>query len=151
MIRGASWQPPTTLRINRGMANNDWFAKFLGDLLCFPVARPAVTETTAWGAAILAGLQCGFSDPLEEIRRGSQATHIFTPSIDDRQHDQLLLGWRRAAAQVRAVQPTYAWRSASGIAAGPDIVNSPNELRSSGAQFRRADRSKHPHVAGDDP
>jgi glycerol kinase len=51
----ASAQPPTTLRIDGGMANNDWFAQFLADLLGIPVARPAVTETTAWGAAVLAG------------------------------------------------------------------------------------------------
>ena len=84
------------------MANNDWFAQFLAELLCFPVARPAVTETTAWGAAVLTGLQNGFFDSLDEIGCGWQATQIFTPSIDDRQRDQLLLGWRRAVAQGRA-------------------------------------------------
>lgn len=44
------------------MANNDWFTQFLTDLLCSPFARPAVTETTAHGAAVLARLQCGFFD-----------------------------------------------------------------------------------------
>ena len=95
-------QPPTALRIDGGMARNDWFAQFLADLLGIPVARPAVTETTAWGAAVLAGLQCGLFPSLDEVGHAWQAADTFAPSIDDAQREKLLAGWHRAVAQVRA-------------------------------------------------
>ncbi len=57
---------PALLRIDGGMSANDWFAQTLADIAGLAVERPAVTETTAWGAAVLAGLGAGvFSDPRE--------------------------------------------------------------------------------------
>ena len=57
---------PALLRIDGGMSANDWFAQTLADTAGLAVERPAVTETTAWGAAVLAGLGAGvFSDPRE--------------------------------------------------------------------------------------
>ena len=101
-LLAASSKPPTALRVDGGMARNDWFAQFLADLLGIPVARPAVTETTAWGAAVLAGLQCGLFASLDDVGEAWQAADTFTPSISDAQREKLLLGWRRAVAQVRA-------------------------------------------------
>ena len=93
---------PTVLRIDGGMANNDWFAQFLADLLNVTVERPAVTETTARGAAILAGLHAGLYTSLGDVATAWQAACRFTPSIGDDQRQALLDGWQRAFAQVRA-------------------------------------------------
>ena len=60
---------PALIRIDGGMSANDWFAQTLADVVGLAVERPAVTETTAWGAAVLAGLGVGvFSDPAEAPR-----------------------------------------------------------------------------------
>lgn len=60
---------PALVRIDGGMSANDWFAQTLADVVGLAVERPAVTETTAWGAAVLAGLGVGaFSDPAEAPR-----------------------------------------------------------------------------------
>ena len=60
---------PAQLRIDGAMSANDWFAQRLADIAGLAVERPAVTETTAWGAAVLAGLGAGvFSDPREAAR-----------------------------------------------------------------------------------
>ena len=60
---------PALLRIDGAMSANDWFAQRLADIAGLAVERPAVTETTAWGAAVLAGLGAGvFSDPREVAR-----------------------------------------------------------------------------------
>ena len=61
---------PALIRIDGGMSANDWFAQTLADVVGLTVERPAVTETTAWGAAVLAGLGVGaFSDPADAPRR----------------------------------------------------------------------------------
>ena len=61
---------PALIRIDGGMSANDWFAQTLADVVGLTVERPAVTETTAWGTAVLAGLGVGvFSDPAEAPRR----------------------------------------------------------------------------------
>ena len=60
---------PALMRIDGGMSANDWFAQTLADLAGVAVERPALTETTAWGAAVLAGLGVGaFSDPADAPR-----------------------------------------------------------------------------------
>ena len=60
---------PALIRIDGGMSANDWFAQTLADVVGLTVERPAVTETTAWGAAVLAGLGIGaFSDPADAPR-----------------------------------------------------------------------------------
>ena len=71
---------PALMRIDGGMSTNDWFAQTLADVVGLAVERPAVTETTAWGAAVLAGLGVGaFSDPADAPRRPGQR---FSPRGD---------------------------------------------------------------------
>ena len=71
---------PALIRIDGGMSANDWFAQTLADIVGLTVERPAVTETTAWGAAVLAGLGVGaFSDPADAPRRPGQR---FSPRGD---------------------------------------------------------------------
>ena len=71
---------PALIRIDGGMSANDWFAQTLADIVGVSVERPAVTETTAWGAAVLAGLGVGaFSDPAEVPRPPGRR---FSPQVD---------------------------------------------------------------------
>ena len=71
---------PALIRIDGGMSANDWFAQTLADIVGLTVERPAVTETTAWGAAVLAGLGVGaFSAPVEALRRAGRR---FSPRGD---------------------------------------------------------------------
>ena len=69
------------LRVDGGAARNDALMQFQADLLGVPVVRPAVTETTALGAAYLAGLAVGFWGSEEEIARQWQAERRFEPSM----------------------------------------------------------------------
>jgi len=93
--------PLRALRVDGGMAANDWLMQTLADQLRIPVERPVVLETTAWGAARLAGMHAGVYPALGEkgVRR---VERTFTPRGDavesNVQHD----GWLRAIARVRS-------------------------------------------------
>ena len=84
------------LRIDGGMANNDWLAQYLADITRTPVARPALLETTALGAARLAGLQAGVFDDLNALQEAWIADQRFDPSMSDSQRRTLLSTWQRA-------------------------------------------------------
>ncbi|HBP83570.1 MAG TPA: glycerol kinase, partial [Gammaproteobacteria bacterium] len=84
------------LRIDGGMANNDWLAQYLADITRTPVARPAFLETTALGAARLAGLQAGVFDDLNALQEAWIADQTFDPSMSDSRRRTLLSTWRRA-------------------------------------------------------
>ena len=56
-----------TVRVDGGMVNNNWLSQYLADVLNIPVERPRQTETTALGAAYLAGLQTGIYDSLDDL------------------------------------------------------------------------------------
>ena len=87
---------PAALRIDGGMANNDWFARFLADMLDVPVERPASSETTALGAACLAGLTIGLWPDKEAFGRSWQATARVAPRMASATRARLLGGWRKA-------------------------------------------------------
>jgi glycerol kinase len=92
---GAPWE---VLRIDGGMASNEWLAQDLADMLGLPVERPSNIETTTLGAAMLAGVGCGMFGSLTEaaVMRGS--VERFSPAMDERVRSQRLAGWRRALA-----------------------------------------------------
>ena len=94
--------PPTELRVDGGMVVNDWLTQFLADALQVPVVRPQVTETTALGAAFLAGLGAGVYQSLDEIAALWAEQRRFVPSMAAEQVDALLGGWRAAVARVRS-------------------------------------------------
>ena len=77
--RGA---PLADLRVDGGAARNDALLQFQADLLGVPVERPRVTETTAWGAAALAGLAVGVWDGLDELAAIREVDRRFEPSMD---------------------------------------------------------------------
>lgn len=89
-----------TLRVDGGMVANDWFLQFLADLLGVPVERPEVIETTALGAAYLAGLQLGMFSSLEEVGKHWRSDRLFTPQIGAGEREKLLRGWKKAIARV---------------------------------------------------
>ena len=90
------------LRIDGGMANNDWLAQYLADITRTPVARPALLETTALGAARLAGLQAGVFDDLNALQEAWIADQTFDPSMSNSQRQTLLSTWQRAVSAAIA-------------------------------------------------
>jgi len=90
-----------TLRVDGGAVNNDFLMQFQADILGVPVERPAITETTALGAAYLAGLAVGFWSSQEEIARQWQVAGRFEPqmAVDDR--EVLYYHWQRAVERAQ--------------------------------------------------
>lgn len=92
---------PTSLRVDGGMVSNDWFMQFLADILDLPVQRPFVMETTALGAAILAGMGAGLYPPFKEMRKENLAIEqYFQPKMLSNQRDKLLSGWEDAITKL---------------------------------------------------
>ncbi len=88
------------LRVDGGMVANDWLLQFLADILGRPVERPVVSETTALGAAYLAGLASGFYPSLEDIAEHWQCQREFQPAMAEDQRDSLYAGWQAAVART---------------------------------------------------
>ncbi len=90
------------LRVDGGMAVNDWVMQFLSDILNLSVDRPKVTETTALGAAFLAGLQVGVYGSTDEIAKLWQCQRHFEPAIEEPLRERLYQGWQDAVRRVRS-------------------------------------------------
>ena len=90
------------LRVDGGMAANDWLMQFLADMTGAAVERPTVTETTALGAAYLAGLQAGLFDSVEDIAGQWVLGRRFEPAMAEKERARLYDGWRRAVERVRS-------------------------------------------------
>jgi glycerol kinase len=88
--------PLDRLRVDGGAAVNDELLQFQADLLNVPVERPVVTETTALGAAFLAGLAVGTWSGLDEVAATWSLDRRFEPRMSARERDRLLRGWREA-------------------------------------------------------
>jgi glycerol kinase len=95
-------QPPNTLRVDGGMVANDWLMQRLADLNGCAVERPVVAETTALGAAALAGLGVGLMSGLDDISRTWQSAGQFDPVMAADESDRLYAGWQDAVARVRS-------------------------------------------------
>jgi glycerol kinase len=91
---------PTGLRVDGGMIANDWLMQFLSDVLAVPVDRPVVAETTALGAAYLAGLHAGFYASLDDIAGRWQRADGFEPTMPDAERNRLITGWRQAIGRL---------------------------------------------------
>ncbi len=88
------------LRVDGGMVANNWLLQFLADLLNLPVQRPAITETTALGAAFLAGLQQGLFSSFADLEGCWQQQAEFAPQMEESQRQLLLKGWKEAIGKV---------------------------------------------------
>jgi len=89
------------LRVDGGACVNNLLMQFQADLLGVPVVRPRVAETTALGAAYLAGLGVGFWRNQSEIAEQWQADHRFTPVSKPATRKQLMVGWSKALARAK--------------------------------------------------
>ena len=85
-----------TLKVDGGAVANNLLMQFQADLLGVPVDRPQITETTALGAAYLAGLATGVWASKEELKKSWQLDTRFTPALDKKDADKLYKGWRKA-------------------------------------------------------
>jgi glycerol kinase len=103
-----SGAPLKELRVDGGASLNNLMMQFQADLLGVPVVRPRVTETTALGAAYLAGLAVGYWAGPEEITRQWQAGRTFGPQMPEDERGERLRQWRRAVERSRA------WAEADG-------------------------------------
>ena len=88
-----------TIRVDGGMAANDWFCQFLANMLGAKVERPANIETTVAGAAFLAGLAVGVWDELEDVAAAWKEDRIFEPAMKKGQRKALRAGWQDALAR----------------------------------------------------
>ncbi|HEU0155844.1 MAG TPA: glycerol kinase GlpK, partial [Stellaceae bacterium] len=93
------------LRVDGGMAASDWTMQFLADIVPAAVERPAVVETTAWGAAYAAGLARGIYPGPETMAAAWRADRRFTPQMPEAERDERYAGWRRAIAGALAAAP----------------------------------------------
>jgi len=89
------------LKVDGGMVSNDWFCQRLADLTGLAVDRPKVTETTALGAAYLAGLGAGLFKNEKDIAARWALDRRFTPAMKKAERDHLYTGWARAVSRVR--------------------------------------------------
>lgn len=93
---------PSAVRVDGGMVANDWVCQFLADMLNLPVERPEVTETTALGAAYLAGLETGLYPSTAAITDAWQRNRRFEPAISEDKRSSLYAGWQDAVRRVRS-------------------------------------------------
>jgi glycerol kinase len=90
------------LRVDGGASANNLLMQFQADILGVPVVRPKCIETTALGAAYLAGLAVGFWSSIDEISKQWQVDRRFEPQMDGNKRDTLMINWQRAVRKSRA-------------------------------------------------
>jgi len=105
-MQGDSGSPIGELRVDGGAARNDLLMQLQADILGVPVVRPTITETTALGAAYLAGLAVGFWTGKEELASHWKVDRRFEPGMADARRAALMHDWRRALERAgRWVEP----------------------------------------------
>jgi len=100
-MREESGAPFDRLRVDGGATTNDWLMQFQSDMLGVPVERPDMVETTALGAAGLAGLAAGVWNDADEFLATRKFTR-FTPRMDQADAKRLMAGWQRAVGAAVA-------------------------------------------------
>jgi glycerol kinase len=101
-MRSDSQQAVDVLRVDGGAINNSFLAQFQADILGVRVERPKVTETTAMGAAFLAGLAVGVWEGFEPLTQVWQRDALFYPSMTASRRDELVAGWNRAVGRSKS-------------------------------------------------
>jgi glycerol kinase len=90
------------MRVDGGMAASEWTMQFVADLLPARVERPASLETTAWGAAYVAGLSRGLCPAPEAMMARWAAARIFVPAMSEAEREERHAGWQRAVEGILA-------------------------------------------------
>jgi glycerol kinase len=93
----------TKLKVDGGMVGNELLMQFQSDILTVPVVRPRMTETTALGAAYVAGLAVGFWEGLDELRRNWEEDKTWQPTVDSEVREKYYREWKKA------VDRTFNW------------------------------------------
>ena len=91
------------LKVDGGASANNFLMQFQADMIDAPVNRPACVETTAMGAAYLAGLAVGYWSSKEDVLKNQQLDRVFTPNMDEEERKQKRKGWNKA------VKYAYGW------------------------------------------
>ena len=89
------------LRVDGGAAANDFLMQFQSDILGVSLQRPVINESTALGAAYLAGLGCGYWSGIEELKTQRKCDSQFTPVMSESERARLLQGWQTAVRRAR--------------------------------------------------
>ena len=89
-----------SLKVDGGASRNNLMMQFQADILGTDVVRPVVTETTALGAAYLAGLAVGFWGSIDELKAQWQAERVFTPSAPPESVSRAVEGWKEAISRT---------------------------------------------------
>ncbi len=89
------------LRVDGGASANEFLMQFQADIIGKPVCRPVVRETTALGAAYLAGLAVQFWNSLEELKALGKIDKVYQPQMDEKTRAKLLRGWHRAVERAK--------------------------------------------------
>lgn len=100
-MRQDSGMPITSMRVDGGAANNNFLMQFQSDILDLNIKRPKVSETTALGAAYLAGLATGYWESIDEIRENWQLDKEYDPHMSAEERGTLYDGWKKAVAATR--------------------------------------------------
>ena len=99
VMQTESHLPLTTLKVDGGATANAMLLQFQADLLNVPVRRPVVAETTALGAAYLAGLAVGYWKGLDDVTKNWALDREFRPAMDSTQRERLYAGWKKAVGR----------------------------------------------------
>jgi len=102
-IQRETGMPLSALRVDGGAAANNFLLQFQADVLGTRLIRPSCVETTAWGAASLAGLGVGVYETADELSLAHSIDRVFEPQMAEDARERLLFGWQRA------VERTMAW------------------------------------------
>lgn len=94
--------PITEMRVDGGAAKNNFLMEFQSDILNIEIKRPKVSETTALGAAYLAGLATGFWESIEDIKANWLLDKSYEPKMEDAERDVLYHGWEKAVTATRS-------------------------------------------------
>ena len=91
------------LKVDGGASANNFLMQFQSDMIDAPVNRPACVESTAIGAAYLAGLAVGYWSSKEDVIKNQQLDKVFTPTMDSKERNAKRKGWNKA------VKYAYGW------------------------------------------
>src|SRR5699024_4956497 len=100
MVKDSGVEIPI-LRVDGGAANNDFLMQFQADILGTTIERSKIMETTALGAAYLAGLATGFFEDIEELKKYWEKDATFEPEMSEEDRDDLYAGWQNAVEATR--------------------------------------------------
>ena len=88
------------LRVDGGASKNNFLMQFQSDILNVTIDRPQIVETTALGAAYLAGLAVGFYEDLNSIRNNYKIDKYFTPNMTEEKRNKLYKGWKKSVSRA---------------------------------------------------